>query len=166
MSWNIAFKSLLALVTLLIITRILGKKQISQLTFFEYVTGITIGDLAGTLSLDMDIDYGEGITALMVWAAVPFLMEYTTLRSKSLRRWLEGKQTVVVKNGSVIDKNLRRERYSVDELLSQLRAKNVFRIEDVQLALLEANGDLTVQLVKGKQPVTLEDLEGLKLNRS
>lgn len=162
MSWHIAMKSLGALVTLLIITRILGKKQISQLTFFEYVTGITIGDLAGTLSLDMETNFREGITAIMVWAAVPFLIEYATLKSKTMRRWLEGRQTIVVKNGSVIEANLRRERYSVDELLSQLRAKNVFQIEDVLLAALEANGDLTVQLMKDKQLATVGDLERLQ----
>nr|WP_248930926.1 DUF421 domain-containing protein [Paenibacillus hamazuiensis] len=148
---------------LFLLTRILGKKQISQLTFFEYITGITLGELAGFISTDMEAHYMNGVIALLVWFTFPLLMELLTLKSKKLRDLFEGKSTVVIKEGKILENNLKKERYTSDDLLEQLRTKNVFNVADVEFALLEASGDLSVLLKKDRQPVTPADL-GLKLD--
>jgi len=150
----IVIRSFTALATMFIFTRILGKKQISQLTFFEYVTGIAIGDLAGVLSLDLESHYSYGLIAMFVWFIVPLVLEMLTLKSKTLRQWFEGKGTVMIKDGKVLEDNLKKERYTADELLEQLRTKSIFKLADVEFAMLETSGDLSVLLKSENQPLT------------
>ncbi|UUZ87336.1 hypothetical protein LJK88_19030 [Paenibacillus sp. P26] len=119
MDWmHVALRSLGAVAMLFLITRILGKKQISQLTFFEYITGITLGEVAGFISTDIEAHYMNGITALLVWFIVPFSLELLTLKSKRLREWFEGSGTVMIKEGKVLEDNLKKERYTADECWS------------------------------------------------
>lgn len=159
MDWiQIVARSLGAIVMLFALTRILGKKQISQLSFFEYVTGITLGELAGFMSTDMEGNFWHGVVSLFVWFAIPFGLELLTLKSKRLREWFEGKGTVLIKEGKVLEDNLKKERFTGDELMEQLRTKNVFRMADVEFAVLEASGDLSVLLKKEYQPLTASHL--------
>lgn len=158
----IAFRAVGSVIMLFVITRILGKKQISQLTFFEYITGIAIGDLVGFMSTDLEANYFHGIVALTVWFVLPFIFELLALKSKMLRQILEGKGTVFIKEGKILEDNLKKERYTGDELMEQLRTKNVFNVADVEFAVLEASGDLSVLLKKENQPITPKHL-GLHL---
>lgn len=151
-------RSILIIVGLFIITKILGKKQLSKLSFFEYIVGITVGDIAGTLSMDADLDLTNGITSIIVWTSVPFIVSIISLKSKSFRDFIEGTPTNFIEHGNIIEEALRKEKYSADELLEQLRKKNVFRVADVEFASLDSNGDLSVLLKKAKQPLIHEDL--------
>lgn len=162
---HIVGKSLGAVVILFILTRILGKKQISQLTFFEYITGITLGGIAGFISTDVEANYIYGVIALLVWTLLPLSMEYLGVKSKFARDWLEGRGAVFIKDGKVLEDNMKKERYSSDELLSQLRKRNVFQVADVEFAVLEANGELSVLLKKENQPLTPKHL-GIKVPRT
>ncbi|WP_183603645.1 DUF421 domain-containing protein [Paenibacillus phyllosphaerae] len=150
----VLLRALGSVVILFALTRILGKKQISQLTFFEYVTGITLGEITGYLSTDIENNYFHGLVAMSVWFFLPFIAELLTLRSKKLREWFEGKGTIVIKEGKILEDNLKKERYTADELLEQLRTKSVFRVADVEFAMLESSGDLSVLLKKENQPLT------------
>jgi uncharacterized membrane protein YcaP (DUF421 family) len=158
---HILLRSLGAIAALFIFTRILGKKQISQLTFFEYIAGITLGELAGFISTDMESHYFLGLTALSVWFIVPLCVEWITLKSKTLRDLFEGKSAVVIKEGKILEDNLKKERFSTDELLQRLRTKDVFNLADVEFAVLETSGDLNVLLKKENQPLTPKHL-GIK----
>jgi uncharacterized membrane protein YcaP (DUF421 family) len=155
---EIAVRSLSAVFILFVLTRILGKRQISQLTFFEYITGITLGELAGFISTDLEAHYMYGLTAMLVWFLVPLSLELLTLKSMRLRKWLDGKNTVFIKEGKVQENNLKKERYTSDELMEQLRKKNVFNLADVEFAVLEASGDLSVLLKRENQPLTPKHL--------
>ncbi|NOV03562.1 DUF421 domain-containing protein [Paenibacillus planticolens] len=159
---HIIIRALSALSILFVLTRILGKKQISQLTFFEYVIGITLGDLAGVISTDVESNFFHGVIAILVWCLVPFLLEILALKSKTLRVWFEGKGTVLIKDGKVLEENLKKERYTGDELLEQLRTKSVFRLADVEFAMLESSGDLSILLKSDVQPLTPKHL-GMKM---
>jgi uncharacterized membrane protein YcaP (DUF421 family) len=157
--WSTIFvRSVGAIVMLFLIARILGKKQILQLTFFEYILGITLGELAGFLSTDIKANYVHGITALLTWFLFAYLFERITLKSITLRYWLEGKGTVMIKDGKVLEDNLKKERFTGDELMESLRKKNVFNLADVEFAILESSGDLSVLLKSEKQPLTPEHL--------
>lgn len=161
--WSIiVFRSIGAVIMLFVITRILGKKQISQLTYFEYVTGIAIGDLVGFMSTDIEANYMHGIIALGVWFLLPLSFELISMKSKTVREVLEGNGTVFIKEGKILEDNLKKERYTGDELMEQLRTKNVFRVADVEFAILEASGDLSVLLTEENQPITPKSL-GLHL---
>jgi uncharacterized membrane protein YcaP (DUF421 family) len=157
--WSTIFvRSVGAIVMLFLIARILGKKQILQLTFFEYILGITLGELAGFLSTDIKANYVHGITALLTWFLFAYLFERITLKSITLRYWLEGKGTVMIKDGKVLEDNLKKERFTGDELMESLRKKNVFNLADVEFAILESSGDLSVLLKKENQPLTPQHL--------
>lgn len=156
--WSmIVIRSMGAIAMLFLITRILGKKQIAQLTYFEYVAGIAMGDLVGFISTDMQANYLHGTIALLTWFSIPLVVEFLSLRSKRLRYWLDGKGTVFIRNGKILEENLKKERYTTDELLELLRLKSVFNPADVEFAMLESSGDLSVLLKKERQPVTRSD---------
>ncbi|MEX2461807.1 MAG: DUF421 domain-containing protein [Paenibacillaceae bacterium] len=163
LDWShIFFRSLGAIVMLFLIARILGKKQISQLTFFEYIIGITLGGLAGFMSTDIEANYMHGIVALVTWFAAAYLFEIVTMKSITLRHWFEGKGTVMIKDGKVMEDNLKKEKYTGQELMESLRKKNVFNLADVEFALLETNGDLSVLVKKENLPITPKNL-GIKV---
>lgn len=158
-TFRIIIQAIIALIVLFVFTRIGGKKQIAQLTFFEYIVGITIGDIAAFVSTDLEVNLVHGYASLLVWALIPLLVEFLTLKSKVLRDLVEGKSTVLIKNGKVMEDNLTKVRYSSDELLEQLRLKNAFKVADVEFAVLENNGQLSVLLKKEAQPATVKDLQ-------
>ncbi|ANB61451.1 DUF421 domain-containing protein [Anoxybacteroides amylolyticum] len=155
---EVAIRSVSILIGLFVITRILGKKQLSKLSFFEYIVGITVGDIAGTMSTDLDINLQEGITSILIWSLFPVLISYISLHNKKFRDFVEGNSTVFIKNGKVLEENLKREKYTIDELMEQLRKKDVFRVADVEFAVLEPNGDLNVLLKREKQPLVVGDV--------
>lgn len=159
---EVALRTLLAVVVLFVMTKLLGKRQVSQLSLFEYITGITIGSLAAYISLDLDARWYLGIVSLVVWVAVSVGIEFLQMKSKMGRDFIDGKGTVLVKKGRVLEDNLKKERMTSDELLEQLRKKNVFKVADVEFAMMEPSGDINVMLTKENQPLTAKHL-GIKM---
>ncbi|MDR0268435.1 DUF421 domain-containing protein [Paenibacillus sp.] len=155
-------RTLTAVVVLFALTRLLGKRQISQLSFFEYITGITIGDLAATISLDVKGTWYLGIISLSVWVLVSLGIEFLQLKSKKARDFIDSKSTVLIKDGKILEDNLKKERLTNEELLEQLRGKDVFKASEVEFAVMEPNGDVNVLLKKENQPLTPSHL-GIKV---
>ncbi|WP_078381372.1 DUF421 domain-containing protein [Sutcliffiella halmapala] len=155
---EIAIRSISIILGLFLITKLLGKKQLSKLSFFEYIVGITVGDIAGTLSMDPDLVIKNGVTSILIWSLFPLLISRISLKYKGFRDLIEGNATVFVENGKILEQNLRKETYSIDEFMEQLRKKNIFNIDDIEFATLEPNGDFSVLLKKEKQPITYGDL--------
>lgn len=155
---EILLRSLFFLIVLFLITKVLGKKQLSQLSFFEYVTGITIGNVGAELATKVEGNIIHGVLSILVFAIAPFIAGLISLKSKTFRDLIEGKASVFIKDGKIMEDNLKKEKYTIDELLGLLRKKDVFDISEVEFALLEANGDFSVMLKKQNQPVTPKDL--------
>ena len=99
-----------------------------------------------------------GIISIVTTAAVPFIVGLISLKSKLFRDFVEGKGSVFIKDGKVMEDNLKKEKYTIDELLALLRKKNVYQVSDVEFAVLEATGDLSVMLKKENQPLTPKDI--------
>lgn len=156
---NIIIRSSILVIILFLLTKWLGKKQLSQLSFFEYVAGITIGSVAAEVSTGLDRNFLHGLYSMLVWAAIPFFAGIIALKSQKARNFIEGMSTVVIKNGKIQEENLTKEKYSVDELMQLLRKKDVFQLADVEFAVLEADGNLNILLKKEKQPLTPADLQ-------
>lgn len=151
-------KALLAFVVILILARWLNKEQLSQLTFYDWIVGITIGSMAANLTNEPEGRILEHVVILVVFSAAAYLTGMMTVKSRPLRKLIEGEPTVVIHNGRILEHNIAKLHYNVDNLLSQLRQKNVFNIEDVEFALLEGNGGLSVLLKSQKRPLTPSDL--------
>ncbi|MFD0710953.1 DUF421 domain-containing protein [Paenibacillus sp. GCM10027626] len=159
---EITLRTLLSVVALFLITKLLGKRQISQLSFFEYITGITIGSLAAYTSLDMEDKWYLGLVALGVWGAVSFGIEFLQIKSKKARNFIDSRGTVLIKEGKVLEDNLKKERISTDELLEKIRGKNAFKVADVEFAVMEPSGDVNVLLTRENLPLTPKHL-GIKV---
>lgn len=151
-------QSLAAIIILFGFTRLLGKRQLTQLTFFEYIVGITIGNLAGFISVDLEGNWHYGFVALTVWIIISLIIEFTQIKSKKVRDFIDSRSTFLIQDGKVLEDSLKKERISNEELISLLRKKQVFKVEQVDYAIMEPSGEVNVQLKKQYQPVTLSDL--------
>jgi len=130
----------------------------AELTFFDYVVGITIGSIASTLSVQVNQNTTATLAGMVVWTLLPILLAYLSLHNIWIRKVIEGEATVVIENGKILEKNLGRIRLTIDDLLSELRIKEVFDITDIEFALWESNGQLSIQKKSQRQPLTPEDL--------
>jgi uncharacterized membrane protein YcaP (DUF421 family) len=155
-------RSVLIIIALFFITKVLGKKQLSSLSFYEYIVGITIGDIAGSISMDPRLRLASSLPALLIWSATPLIVSLLSLRFPKFRAAVEGKATVFIQNGSLLKEKVKKEKYTMDELQEQLRLKSIFELEDVEFAQLETNGQISVLLKKEKQPVVYKDLESVR----
>lgn len=144
--------------TLLILTRLMGKKQLSQLTFFDYVIGITIGSIAASFTTDLQVEAAVHFAGLVTWALWEVVLGVITIHNRRARKLIDGEPTVVVHNGRILEANLERMNYTIDDLRMQLRQKDVFRIADVEFALLEPDGSLSVLKKPQHRNVSPEDL--------
>ncbi|EJP86783.1 DUF421 domain-containing protein [Bacillus cereus] len=157
--WSLVIlRSVFILIILFAITKWLGKRQISQLSFFEYIAGMTIGDIAAQVSTGLDSKFFHGVFAILIFAVVPFFTGILSLKNKTARDFFEGKSTVLIKDGKILEDNLKKEKYTSDELLELLRGKNAFSVADVEFAVLEPSGELNVLLKKDRQPLTAKDI--------
>jgi uncharacterized membrane protein YcaP (DUF421 family) len=145
-------------IVLLILTRIIGKEQLSQLTFFNYITGITIGNIAASVAVDRSIHILEGFTSLVGWAFLTFLAGYIGLKWARARILIDGEPTVVIKEGKILERAMAGLRLNVDDLKMLLRTQNIFSVKEVDYAIFETNGKLTVLKKPEKQSVTKQDL--------
>lgn len=155
---NIILKSVTSYICLLFFTRLMGRKQMSQLTFFDYVVGITIGSIAGSVSTDRTININDGLLALTVWSALPILTAYITFYNVTLRRIIDSEPLILINRGILNYKNMKKARYNIGDLLMQLRERDVFDFQEVEAAVLEPNGELSVIKKPEFSNVTLQDL--------
>lgn len=151
-------RGIIGFFTLLIFARILGKQQISQLTFFDYVLGITIGSTASTLTTDLTSSAWAHWVGLLTWAVICFAMQLATLKSKTISSYIDGEPTIVIMNGKIMEDAMKKMRFRLSDLLEQLRGKDVFDLKEVQFAVLEKDGQLSVLKKPEYIPVTPKDM--------
>ncbi|MFA6942180.1 MAG: DUF421 domain-containing protein [Clostridiaceae bacterium] len=157
----ILFRSAITYFTLVLTARIMGRKQISQLTYFDYVVGISIGSIAGDVSIEKNINISEGIFSIIIWGLLTILISQITLKNIKLRLWIDSEPLIIIDKGRVIYKNMKKAKYNMGDLLMQLRVKDIFYITDVEIAILEPDGKLSVLKKAEKDAVTSEDM-GIK----
>lgn len=151
------WQTALVFVGLLAFTRLLGKTQVGQLTFYEYVSGITIGSLAANIAAADPDKVWNHYYDLIVFVALTYLVSLVTVKSRPLRKLIDGSPTIVVENGKIIKENMHNLRYDLDELYGHLRQQGVLDPAEVQYAILETTGDLSVIKKSDYQPVTKGD---------
>ncbi len=161
---NIFVRSAGLFVLTLALVRLIGKRQTSRLTFFDLVTGIVIGVIAASISLGLVSSPANGLIALLVWSAFPALIYLLAVKYKMVRDIVQGKETVLINHGKVLEDKLLEARLTSEDLLSHLRRKNIFNFADVEFAVLEPNGEVSTLLKKNKQAVTPKAL-GLDVGR-
>ena len=137
----------------------MGKKQISQLSFFDYIVGMSIGSIAATFAIDSSIGYYRGITSLTVYTLFPIVMSYISLKSYIGRKFLDGSPTILIQNGQILERNLFKTKININDLLAACRLKSVFDLSEVEFAILETSGKFSVQMKSSNQPLTPKDID-------
>ncbi|TSI11268.1 DUF421 domain-containing protein [Lysinibacillus sp. BW-2-10] len=141
---QLIMETIVTFFVLLILTRFSGKKQLSHLTFFNYITGITIGSLAANMIMLSSKDYLKELSSLVIWCLLTMIIAYIGLKSGKARVILDGQPTILVKKGVIDKRTLSRARLNIDDLTMMIRQKGIFSITEVDYAILEPNGTLSI----------------------
>lgn len=152
-------KTTLSFLALLILTRILGKKQMSQLSFFNYVTGITIGSIVANIITVDNEPFIDEIIGLVWWVVLAEATAYIAVKSHKLGRLLDGEPSIVIKDGKIIRKVMVDLRMNAEDLTMMLREQSIFSVSEVDYAILEPNGKLSVLKKHDYEEVTKEDMK-------
>lgn len=167
---NICFRTILVLIILFFITKMMGKKQISELNFFDYVVGITIGSIAADISLDIEKNMIAGIAALFIYGFISYIISFISIKSIWARRFIIGVPTVLVEKGKIIESGLKKSKIDVNDLLMEARENGYFNLDEIDYALMEVNGNISFLPKEKEKPVTKRDMkikcsnEGLTVN--
>lgn len=142
----------------IIIMRMMGKRQIGQLQPFELVIAIMVSDLASIPMQDIGIPLFYGIIPIVTMLFIQVLLSYIQLKSELFRKILCGKPSLLIKNGEIQMKELRNQRLNLNDLMEELRISGYFNLEDIQYAVLETSGQISVIPKTQKETITKEDL--------
>ena len=157
-------RTIILYLVLIFSVRIMGKRQIGQMEASEFVVAMLIADLAAVPMQDIAIPLLSGIVPLLTVLGLELTLSFLVLKSVPFRRFLCGKPVILIDNGKILQENLRRTRVTMDELMGHLRQKDVLDISDVQYAILETDGTLSVFPFASKQPASAEDAK-IKVKR-
>lgn len=151
--------SLFSMAILFVLTKLMGNKQISQMTTFDYVIGITIGSIAAEMATSLEDGFHKPLTAMITYGIVAVLLSVITNKSLKARRVIDGTSLILYDNGKLFKKNLRKAKLNVSEFLTECRISGYPNISDIQTAVLEANGRISVLPKSEARPVTNKDLQ-------
>ena len=156
---TVFFRTIILIVIIVLSLRIMGKRQIGQLQPSEFVVTILLSEIAAAPILDDNIPLFYSIVAICVLVGIEIFMSVVCLKSMWLRSVLQGNAVVLINNGKLELKQMKSLRYTIDDIMEALRQKDVFNIDDVQFAVVETNGSLSVLLKPEKRTLTAEDIE-------
>lgn len=156
---TVAAASLGSIIVLFLISKMIGSKQISQLNMFDYINGITIGSIAAEMATALETDFIRPLLAMLVYGAAAVLFSYINHKSIRWRRVLEGRAVILLEDGKIYRDNLKKMRLDLNEFLTQCRVQGFFHLGDIELALIEPNGSISILPKSEKRPVIPEDLK-------
>ena len=150
-------RTLLFYTVLVVLIRLLGKRQLGEMEPSEFVVTMLIANLAAIPIENLDQSVFTGIFPLLLVFGLEYLMSVLTLKSIRIRKLFCGKPVILIENGKFMENNLRKTRVNLDEITMHLREQGVFDLSTVKFAILETNGQLSVMLHSGDQPATAKD---------
>ena len=157
-------RTIILYLTMIVVIRLLGKRQIGQMEPSEFVVTMMIANLATIPMEDDGIALFAGFVPICVILGVELVLSYLNLKNSKIRRLLCGKPVILIENGNILQQNLRKTRISLDELTGHLREKDVLDIKAVQYAILETNGNLSVFPYPKEMPASARDT-GIKVRQ-
>ena len=152
-------RSLVSLLSLLIATKILGKKQVSQLSLFDYAIGISIGNFTAEMILVLETQLINGVVAILTFGIVGYLISFLTMKSIVLRRFFMGVPTIIIQDGKILYESLKKANIDINDLLEQARNSGYFNIADISYAIMEANGKISFLTTDDAKQPTKKDLK-------
>ena len=154
---KIVLASLLSYAALFLSAKLIGRKQVSQLDFLDYITGITIGSIGAELATDLE-NMWKPLVAIAVYALITWLLSLMNLRFSQMRKYSNGTPTIVMDNGKLYCGNMKKAKLELSEFMVMCRQQGYFDLSAIQTAVFEYNGKLSILPVSGRRPVTPEDM--------
>lgn len=154
-----AIRVVFVYVVLLVATRIMGKREIGQLSAIDFVVAIVVAELATMPITNLQLSILDSVIPIGIITLLQVITSILCLKSNYFRRLVYGRPNILIANGQMQLKEMRKARYNIDDLLTQLRQRDVFDVADVDYAVLETSGDLTVSLKAKHRAVTVNDLQ-------
>lgn len=151
-------RSVFSLIVLFIATKMLGKKQVSQLSLFDYVIGISIGNFSAEMILVLENQIINGAVAILTFGIIGYLISYITMKNMTIRRFLIGVPTVLVQDGKILIRGLKKVNIDINDFLEQARNEGYFDIKDISYAIMEVNGKISFLPNDGAKVATKKDL--------
>ena len=155
---KVILASLLSAFSLFLIAKILGHKQMAQLDFFDYITGITIGSIAAELATELE-EPVKPLIAMVIYGLVAYGLTILAHKKPDLRKYINGTPTIILSNGKLYRENMKKAKLELSEFMVLCRQKGYFDLSDIEVAVFEYNGRLTILPKSEKRPVTPYDLE-------
>ena len=154
----VTYRALISLFTLFIVTKILGKKQVSELSLFDYVIGISIGNFAAEMTINIDSNEFNGLWAVIIFGMVAYIVSWLSMKSVKLRRIMMGTPTIIIQDGKILKDNMKKVHLEINELLEECRIKGYFDISNIEYAIMEVNGEMSFLPKSEYKPVTPLDM--------
>ncbi|MCC3355678.1 DUF421 domain-containing protein [Bacillus sp. REN16] len=155
--FKIAIDLVVGLLGLLILTKILGKTQITQITAFDFISALVLGELVGNAVFDREIGIFQILFAILVWGILIYVIEIVTQKIRRSRPFLEGKSSIIIHKGKIIKDHLKKNKLDINQLQHLLRSKGVFSIREAEYAILETDGSISVLKKSEYEPPTRQD---------
>ncbi|MBE6112724.1 MAG: DUF421 domain-containing protein [Peptococcaceae bacterium] len=157
-AWMIFLQTVLSFIVLLILTRILGKQQVSQLTFYEYLNGITFGSIAANMATIEPERVPDHLIGMITYGFLTLAVSWLAVKNRKFRKAVAGEPVIVIQDGSILESNMRKMHLDLDELTTMLRSQGIFDYKELELAIVEQSGELSVLKKPEYQEVTQGDL--------
>ena len=154
---KVILTSVLSAVALFVIAKIIGHKQMSQLDLFDYITGITIGSIAAELATELEQPL-QPLIAMVVYGVITVFLTTATSKLPKMRKFINGTPTIIMNNGKIYRKNMKKAKLELSEFMVMCRQEGYFNINDIETAIFEYNGRLTILPVSTKRPLEPEDI--------
>ena len=155
---KVILTSLLSVAALFIITKIMGHKQVAQLDFFDYVSGITIGSIGAELATNLEEPW-KPLIALGIYGGVSVILSLLTHKFPKTRKYINGTPTILMNEGKIYRKNLKQAKLDLSEFMLLCREQGYFDLDEIQTAIFEHNGKLSILPKAANRPTTPEDLK-------
>lgn len=155
---KIIYTSLGSIFVLFILTKLMGNREMAQLSMFDYINSITIGSIAAEMATSLEDDFREPLLAMIIYAIVIIVISILSNKSLKFRRVISGKTKVLIDKGNIFYENFKKAKIDINEFLIQCRTQGYFNIADIESAFLEPNGKISIIPKEDIRPVTPKDL--------
>ncbi len=155
---KVILTALLSVASLFIITKIMGHKQVAQLDFFDYVSGITIGSIGAELATELEKPY-KPLIALAIYGLASLLLNLLAHKIPRTRKYINGTPTILMNDGNLYRKNLKKAKLDLSEFMLLCREQGYFDLDEIQTAIFEHNGKLSILPKAANRPATPDDLK-------
>ena len=163
---KVILRTISTLILIFFLFKIMGKKQVSQMNMFDYITGITIGSIVADISLDIKKNLISGIICLLIFCSTDILLSYLSLKSTKLRYFFNGKEVILIENGTINKENMAKNKITINILETEARVNGYYNLKEINNAILEPNGKISFELKEKDKPTTKKDLNLKPKNHS